>query len=175
MRFAVAILKVANNYVPWLKLKLCESIKLPKWLVDFHAKSRGTSNLPQSSKTNRNDYCVGYSLKPKLKGKTDQASVPDGPYRGTRSKTNAAPSLERSHKRPTSEGKTKRKHCCLCKQVNTEGMMVQCDECRDWFHPGCVGITAEDTESLPVYKCPGCCLVPRDTTAHVWCGILLTT
>ena len=59
------------------KLKLCESRKLPKWLVDFQ--SRGTSNLPQSSKTNRNDYCVGYSLKPKLKGKTDQASVPDGP------------------------------------------------------------------------------------------------
>ena len=44
---------------------------------------------------------------------------------------------------------------------------MQCDECREWFHPGFVGITPEDAESLSVYKFPGCCLVPRDTNAHV--------
>ena len=100
---------------------------MPKWLVDFQgAKSRGTSNLPLSSKINGNDRCVGDSLKPKLKEKTDQASVPDSPYRGTRSKTIAASSLEPSHKRPTSEGMAKRKHYCLCKLVNPKRMMVQC-------------------------------------------------
>ena len=114
------------------KLKICESRKLPKWLVDFQGtKDRRTSNIYQSSKVSRNDQCVGDSLKPKLKGMTDQASLPDGPYRGTRSKTKAVPPLEPSHKRQTSEGKTKKKHYCLCKQVNPKGMMVQCDECRD--------------------------------------------
>ena len=46
----------------------------------------------QSSKNNGNGQCVEDSLK--LQGKTDQASLPDGPYRGTRSKTKAALSLE---------------------------------------------------------------------------------
>ena len=86
---------------------------MPKWLVDFQgAKDRETSNLSQNSKINGNGQCVGDSLKPKLQVNTDQASVPDGPYRGTRSKTKAAPSLEPSHKRPTSETserKTKKK------------------------------------------------------------------
>ena len=85
---------------------------MPKWLVDFQgAKDRETSNLSQNSKINGNGQCVGDSLKPKLQGKTDQASVPDGPYRGTRIKTNA-PTLELSHKRPKNEGKTKKKHYC---------------------------------------------------------------
>ena len=54
------------------KLKLCESRKLPKWLVDFQgAKSRGTSNLPQNRKNNGNGQCVRDSLKPKRKEKTD--------------------------------------------------------------------------------------------------------
>ena len=114
----------------------------------------------QSSKNNGNGQCVEDSLK--LQGKTDQASLPDGPYRGTRSKTKATPPLEPSHKRPTSEGKTKKKHYCLIRQINPKEMMVQCEECRDRFHPVCVGLTLKDAESLPVYKF----LVPRDITAH---------
>ena len=111
------------------KLTLCESRQLPKWLVEFQgAKDQWTTNLSQSSKNNGNGQCVGDSLKLKLKWKTDQASVPDGPYRGTRSKTKAAFSLEPSLESPTSEGKTKKNHDYLCKQVNPKGMMVQCDE-----------------------------------------------
>ena len=98
------------------KLKLCESKKLPKWFVDFQgAKVRGTSNLSQSGKINCNDQCVGDSLKPKVKRETDQASVLDGPYRGTGSNIKASPRLEPSHKRATSEGKTKNRHSCLFK------------------------------------------------------------
>ena len=86
------------------QLNLYQSRNLPKLLVDFQeAKSRGTSNLPDSSKNNGNGRCVGDSLKPKRKGKTDQGSVHDGPYSGTRSKLKAAPPLEPSHKRPTCE------------------------------------------------------------------------
>ena len=79
-------------------------------------KDRKTSNLYQSSKVNGNDQCVGNSLKPKLKRKADQSLVPDGPYRGNRNKTKAILPLEPSHKRQTNEGKTKKKHYCLCKQ-----------------------------------------------------------
>ena len=62
------------------QLKFCESRNLPKLLVDFQgAKSWGTSYLTDSSKKNGNGQCVGDSLNPKLQGKNDQASFPDGP------------------------------------------------------------------------------------------------
>ena len=56
------------------KLKLCESRKVPKWLVDFQgAKDCGTTNLFQSRKNHGNGRCVGNLLK--RKGKIDQGTV----------------------------------------------------------------------------------------------------
>ena len=122
---------------------------MPKWLVDFQgAKDRETSNLSQNSKINGNGQCVGDSLKPKLQGKTDQASVPDGPYRGTRIKTKAVLPLS-----SVTNAQKMRERLRRSIIVNPIEMMVQCEECRDWFHPWCVGIIPEDTESLTVYKC----------------------
>lgn len=33
---------------------------------------------------------------------------------------------------------------------------VGCDECEDWFHPACVGITQEEAEATDIYICPQC-------------------
>jgi hypothetical protein len=48
---------------------------------------------------------------------------------------------------------------CLCKKQNPKGLMVQCDYCKDWFHPECVGISPDEAENIPVYTCQECTLV----------------
>lgn len=40
---------------------------------------------------------------------------------------------------------------CVCKKQNPNGLMMQCDSCRDWLHPKCVGITAKIAERIPLY------------------------
>lgn len=36
-------------------------------------------------------------------------------------------------------GKRKRYKYCVCKTKTPVGLMVQCDQCKDWFDPICVG------------------------------------
>lgn len=33
------------------------------------------------------------------------------------------------------------------------------DQCKDWFHPGCVGRGDEEVRELSLYYCPDCNLV----------------
>ena len=96
------------------KVKLCESRKLQKLLVDFQgAKDQGTSNLSQSSKNNGN-----------LRGRPTKLQFLTVKLEVLEVKTKAVPPLEPSHKRPTNEGKTRR-HYCPCKLVNLKRIPVQ--------------------------------------------------
>jgi len=46
---------------------------------------------------------------------------------------------------------------CLCRKPYEEGvLMVGCDDCNNWFHPRCVGISEKKAEELDFYQCPGC-------------------
>lgn len=36
----------------------------------------------------------------------------------------------------------------VCHGYDTSSFMIQCDECRDWFHGACVNITKEYAEKL---------------------------
>jgi len=46
---------------------------------------------------------------------------------------------------------------CLCRQRNDENkMMMQCDFCDGWFHPGCVDLDDKEAEELSIWHCPGC-------------------
>jgi hypothetical protein len=40
---------------------------------------------------------------------------------------------------------------CLCKGL-TDGFMIGCDDCEEWFHGTCVGITEEETRAVEVDK-----------------------
>ena len=33
---------------------------------------------------------------------------------------------------------------------------IGCDECQDWFHGRCVGVTQQDADRLETYVCPRC-------------------
>ena len=45
---------------------------------------------------------------------------------------------------------------CLCAMPqNPDHLMIQCDICKDWFHPKCVGMTDKEASALKDgYVCP---------------------
>lgn len=49
-----------------------------------------------------------------------------------------------------SEGITR----CICEFDGDDGVMIECEDCKDWFHTCCVGV---DENRLPEkYICPKC-------------------
>lgn len=56
-----------------------------------------------------------------------------------------------------SEASTDSTLYCVCRKPAKEGeMMVACDACDGWFHPGCVGLDPKTAETLPTYTCDSC-------------------
>ncbi|XP_050369567.1 chromatin remodeling protein EBS-like [Argentina anserina] len=46
---------------------------------------------------------------------------------------------------------------CKCEMpYNPDDLMVQCEECKDWFHPACVNISNEVAKKLEHYICSEC-------------------
>ncbi|KAL0300855.1 UNVERIFIED_CONTAM: Chromatin remodeling protein EBS [Sesamum radiatum] len=36
---------------------------------------------------------------------------------------------------------------------NPDDLMIQCDECKDWYHPACVDLTIEQAKQLDHFLC----------------------
>ncbi|KAE9585166.1 putative chromatin regulator PHD family [Lupinus albus] len=46
---------------------------------------------------------------------------------------------------------------CNCEMPrNPDYFMLHCKECKDWYHPSCVGMTIEDAMNLDEYVCSEC-------------------
>ncbi|KAK4761162.1 hypothetical protein SAY87_006055 [Trapa incisa] len=46
---------------------------------------------------------------------------------------------------------------CKCEMpYNPDDLMVQCEGCRDWYHPACVGMTIEEAKRLDHFVCSEC-------------------
>ncbi|XP_062616426.1 uncharacterized protein LOC134278117 [Saccostrea cucullata] len=152
------------------KLKRCESRQLPKWLVSYK------NRLPGQSVARDGDSSLVHDVVTPL-GSTDSGLSHESPGSGGHSKVSPKPAESlgpymgtrkrvrerldqtkqpQSPKRPRATRGTKTKKYCVCLQSNPKGMMVQCDNCRDWFHPGCVGISEDYAKSVPQYICPEC-------------------
>ena len=46
---------------------------------------------------------------------------------------------------------------CICRGPDDGTFMIQCDECREWFHGKCVDITPEKAKVIDIYLCANCC------------------
>eukprot|EP00246_Nothoceros_aenigmaticus_P004129 TRINITY_DN15511_c0_g1_i1.p1 TRINITY_DN15511_c0_g1~~TRINITY_DN15511_c0_g1_i1.p1 ORF type:complete len:212 (+),score=34.20 TRINITY_DN15511_c0_g1_i1:193-828(+) len=46
---------------------------------------------------------------------------------------------------------------CKCEMpYNPDDLMVQCEGCKDWFHPNCMNITTEQVKKMEHFLCPDC-------------------
>ncbi|KAH7441170.1 hypothetical protein KP509_03G027600 [Ceratopteris richardii] len=46
---------------------------------------------------------------------------------------------------------------CKCEMpYNPDDLMVQCDACKDWFHPECLKMSLKAVKKLENYFCPDC-------------------
>ncbi|XP_028073221.1 uncharacterized protein LOC114275392 isoform X1 [Camellia sinensis] len=46
---------------------------------------------------------------------------------------------------------------CKCEMpYNPDDLMVQCEGCKDWFHPSCMGMTIEEAKKLEHFMCAEC-------------------
>ncbi len=45
---------------------------------------------------------------------------------------------------------------CLCREPDDGKLMVQCDNCLEWYHASCVGLTRSNVRQLGTYSCPVC-------------------
>ncbi|XP_064958141.1 chromatin remodeling protein EBS-like isoform X2 [Musa acuminata AAA Group] len=46
---------------------------------------------------------------------------------------------------------------CKCEMpYNPDDLMVQCEGCKDWFHPTCMGMTIEQAKKLEHFICSDC-------------------
>ncbi|TYH90217.1 hypothetical protein ES332_A13G034900v1 [Gossypium tomentosum] len=46
---------------------------------------------------------------------------------------------------------------CKCEMpYNPDDLMVQCEDCSDWFHPACIEMTAEEAKRLDHFFCETC-------------------
>jgi hypothetical protein len=57
---------------------------------------------------------------------------------------------------PPDQATKKSNEYCVCRGPDSGTFMIQCDECRDWFHGGCVNLTRESADKLAFYLCPDC-------------------
>ncbi|XP_062569752.1 transcription factor 19-like [Saccostrea cucullata] len=144
------------------KLKRCESRQLPKWLINNKNKLPGQS-VPRNGESSPTHDAVAplgtadSAISPESPGsgghpKVSSKPAESGPYMGTRKRVRERLDQSKqpqSPKRPRATRGAKTRKYCVCLQSNPKGMMVQCDICRDWFHPGCVGISEDYAKSIP--------------------------
>ncbi|RDB20911.1 Transcription factor bye1 [Hypsizygus marmoreus] len=85
-----------------------------------------------------------------------------------KSKTAKAPS-----KTPSAKRRSLRSAApvyCICQKGDDGSPMVQCGECRIWYHFSCVELKEEDAEDINVYICPSCTTTSGRRTAMHWEG-----
>jgi len=46
---------------------------------------------------------------------------------------------------------------CKCEMpYNPDDLMVQCESCKDWFHPACLNMTTNQLKTIEHFICPDC-------------------
>ncbi|KAJ3289555.1 PHD finger protein 3 [Borealophlyctis nickersoniae] len=45
---------------------------------------------------------------------------------------------------------------CFCRNPDDGKFMIQCDDCKEWYHGACVNMTRKKAEKMPEYICSAC-------------------
>ncbi|KAH3666803.1 hypothetical protein OGAPHI_003252 [Ogataea philodendri] len=45
---------------------------------------------------------------------------------------------------------------CVCRQKHENGIMIECEQCEQWFHFGCLGLDEKDESEISGFLCPIC-------------------
>eukprot|EP00271_Cylindrocystis_brebissonii_P011957 TRINITY_DN29992_c0_g1_i1.p1 TRINITY_DN29992_c0_g1~~TRINITY_DN29992_c0_g1_i1.p1 ORF type:complete len:238 (-),score=26.52 TRINITY_DN29992_c0_g1_i1:949-1662(-) len=54
---------------------------------------------------------------------------------------------------------------CKCEMpYNPDDLMIQCEHCKDWFHPNCVKLTKEQIRKMAGYTCSDCQTATQGST-----------
>ena len=65
-------------------------------------------------------------------------------------------SSSKSHNKSHNKNNKDTELYCVCRQSwDGNSLMVQCDQCQDWFHPKCVGVSTKEAKDNP-FICPSC-------------------
>ncbi|KAG6854034.1 hypothetical protein C0991_011239 [Blastosporella zonata] len=59
---------------------------------------------------------------------------------------------------------------CICKKGDDGTPMIQCGECRTWYHFECVDLKEEDAEDIKIYICSSCAMATGLRTTMTWEG-----
>ena len=49
-----------------------------------------------------------------------------------------------------------RVYCKCSMPVNPDFLMIQCDSCREWFHPACIGMSEGSVKRYTIWHCENC-------------------
>ena len=63
---------------------------------------------------------------------------------------------ENSNGKESEMGSQSKEVFCLCGKPDDGKLMIQCDQCSDWFHGKCVSIDHQEAQRMRVYFCPLC-------------------
>lgn len=56
---------------------------------------------------------------------------------------------------------------CKCEMpYNPDDLMIQCEECSDWFHPSCIGMTIKEAKKREHFFCQSCTTEGHGKTAE---------
>nr|XP_040253980.1 chromatin remodeling protein SHL isoform X2 [Aegilops tauschii subsp. strangulata]XP_040253981.1 chromatin remodeling protein SHL isoform X2 [Aegilops tauschii subsp. strangulata] len=56
---------------------------------------------------------------------------------------------------------------CKCEMpYNPDDLMIQCEECSDWFHPSCIGMTIKEAKKREHFFCQSCTAENGKTTEN---------
>ncbi|KAG2186650.1 hypothetical protein INT44_002874 [Umbelopsis vinacea] len=73
-----------------------------------------------------------------------------------KSANDSPPHVPSSTKAPSSSSSSDELYCICRKPYDKPRFMIACDECDQWFHGECVGMSERDGGLIELYYCPGC-------------------
>lgn len=45
---------------------------------------------------------------------------------------------------------------CICRSKDSTRFMIGCDNCEEWYHGDCIGVTQKDAEQIKHFYCASC-------------------